>query len=73
MKQLPGMAEQTIRNQLLEAGIVLHLIARAEADIRRIEQRLQVRLDVCTKTVKISELTKQQRRDDKDMLYLLGH
>src|SRR6516165_12362535 len=71
VKQLAPMPEQTIGNQLLEARVDLHLVARPEADIRRIEERFKVRINLGAEPLEVPDLAKQERGDDKYVFDLL--
>src|SRR5712691_7873125 len=42
MKKLLTATKETVRNELLEADVVLHFVARPVARVRGIEQRLQI-------------------------------
>src|SRR5437762_3394245 len=67
-----AMPKNDVRNQLLEAGVVLDLIARAEARVRRIEQLAEILLHVSRKTLKMAQPVKKLCRYDQDVFSLHG-
>ena len=60
--------KNAVRDQLFEVGILLHLISRTVAGVRRIEQRVQVGLNVWLKALKMSHFLKEGGGDNEDML-----
>jgi hypothetical protein len=73
VEQLISESKQAVGNQLLETRVILHLSARTETGVRRVEQRLKVRLNLCAKTLKVPHLAKKQSRNDQNVLNLLAH
>jgi hypothetical protein len=61
--------EDDIRDQLLEAWILLHLRPWSIADMFAGEQGLKVPIDVGAKALKIAELAKTFRGHNEDLFY----
>ena len=62
------MTEDAIRDQLLIAWIFLNFVPWSKACMRRIEQCSDVSIDIGIKPLEVAELSKQERRNNKDML-----
>jgi hypothetical protein len=71
MKHLIAAAEDAIRDQLLEAGILFDFRSGAVAGVGGVEKGLQVRLGVRLEPLKVSDLVEQQGRHDEDMFNIL--
>jgi hypothetical protein len=65
-----GVAEDHIRNQLFEAGILFHFVPRPIARVLRAEQLSEIPLDVAGKALEMSEAMKQSGGYDEDVLGL---
>jgi hypothetical protein len=70
VKDLTVVAKQAILDELLVAGVFLDFAPRAKAGEGRIEQCLEVPVNVAQEALKVSDLMEQERRNAQHMFGL---
>ena len=67
VENLTVAAKHAVWNQLLEGWVLFHFRPRPITGVLRIQNHFQVAVNVAAKTLKVSDLMKDGRRDDKDV------
>jgi len=66
-ENIPLTAEDAIRNQLLEGWVLLHFAARSIAGMLRIQNHIQVAVDIRREPLKMAGLMEDGGGDDQNV------